>query len=440
MEPASDEHNSFDSSGSRDDVTFSSTCLASDSNGVLPNTPGVSQQTAELAQAASFISEIDDASQPSKEWKWEYIDDDTKIFRWILEKNKNQAIIQYLSEVSSSKSVVILVSDKQHVSEIADVLSGRGYPLVYCHEGCTSEQNAEAWDIFYSEESSILIVSCKSKALYSFYEEVADQETLLVDFPKLFEEYNDFYHLLDALPIALISEKDEHLLSELGDSLIYPSDPYPEWIQHKLDEISNKASVSHIGHKDTPLSDTSTPISDSTDVNHPKKCFSSLTQSRSTNSSGDCYSEVDSSISNISSLHEYCPDLLSHDDILPEDSQNIQQQDFPLLEMLEVPQHMDQVAVQHQQLAANFNSYEKAYNKQMEDIRQRKMKLKKEFEDNMHALQEWEQSINNFDKVVRARFSQETKYLRHFERTSTSNHMHSIESYLNGVNLGIYSR
>ena len=126
LELASDEHNSFDSNGSSNDVNFSSTCLASDGNGVLPNTPGVSQQTAELVQAASFISEIDDASQPSEEWKWEYIDDDTKIFRWVLEKDKNQSIIQYLSEVFSSKSVVILVSDKQRVSEIADVLSSEG--------------------------------------------------------------------------------------------------------------------------------------------------------------------------------------------------------------------------------------------------------------------------------------------------------------------------
>ena len=46
------------------------------------------------------------------------------------------------------------------------------------------------------------------------------------------------------------------------------------------------------------------------------------------------------------------------------------------------------------------NNYAWGHNKQMEEIQQRKTKLQKDFEDNMRLLQEWEQSITDFDKVV----------------------------------------
>ena len=52
----------------------------------------------------------------------------------------------------------------------------------------------------------------------------------------------------------------------------------------------------------------------------------------------------------------------------------------------------------------------------MEEIQQRKTKLQKDFEDNMRLLQEWEQSITDFDKVVRASFIQEAKRLKEIEQ------------------------
>ena len=66
----------------------------------------------------------------------------------------------------------------------------------------------------------------------------------------------------------------------------------------------------------------------------------------------------------------------------------------------ELPLTNQWVLQQHQQLAVTLNNYAKGHNKQMEEIQQRKTKLRKDFEDNMRLLQEWEQSITDFDKVV----------------------------------------
>ena len=52
----------------------------------------------------------------------------------------------------------------------------------------------------------------------------------------------------------------------------------------------------------------------------------------------------------------------------------------------------------------------------MEEIQQRKTKLQKDFEDNMRLLQEWEQSVTDFDNVVRASFIQEAKCLKQIEQ------------------------
>ena len=52
----------------------------------------------------------------------------------------------------------------------------------------------------------------------------------------------------------------------------------------------------------------------------------------------------------------------------------------------------------------------------MKEIQQRKTKLRKDFEDNKHLLQEWEQSMIDFDKVVRASFIQEAKRLKEIEQ------------------------
>ena len=127
----------------KSDANASSTHLASDANRVPPHTHGASQQATGLSQPATPVLVTGDATPEADEWKWVNISDDG-IFFWVTEKDKNQAIIQYLSE-SPSKAIVLLVRDKERVMGVADHLVEAGYPLVYCHEGRTSSQNAEVW-------------------------------------------------------------------------------------------------------------------------------------------------------------------------------------------------------------------------------------------------------------------------------------------------------
>ena len=89
---------------------------------------------------------------------------------------------------------------------------------------------------------------------------------------------------------------------------------------------------------------------------------------------------------------------------------------------------------QHQLLAVNLNNYAKGHNKQMEEIQRRKTKLRKDFEDNMHFLQEWEQSITDFDKVVRASFIQEAKRLKEIEQ-----HLEETAALLKGTKQSLSS-
>ena len=117
-------------------------------------------------------------------------------FKCKLKPPKNQALIQYFPELFYDEPIIILLSDKQRVLEITDFLSQSGYPSVYCHEGCTSEQNAYAWQCYNEAKSSILAASLKSDAFYSFYE-ISYQGILLVDFSTSVQRYDDLVEILE---------------------------------------------------------------------------------------------------------------------------------------------------------------------------------------------------------------------------------------------------
>ena len=206
----------------------------------------------------------------------------------------------------------------------------------------------------------------------------------------------------------------------------------------------------------------------------PKECYSSTeTHSRFTSSPKECYSNIVTDSKSISSLKECYPDFQDQDHIPSHDSYNTKSPSFPLLKCSslsagvdlnsasvnnstiasrpsivaerpqstsvpllpsphqitgELPLTNQWVLQQHQQLAVNLNNYAKGHNKQMEEIQQRKTKLQKDFEDNMHLLQEWEQSITDFDKVVRASFIQEAKCLKEIEQ-----HLRKTATLLKGT-------
>ena len=152
-----------------DETNASSTHLASGANGVSSDILGVSQQATGLSQPATSVSIIHEVTPEADEWEWVYIGNDD-LYLWVTEKDKNQAIIQYLSEQPPSKSIILLVRDKERVMGVANFLMEAGYLLVYCHEGCTLSQNAEMWDSFSKKRYPILVASLKSDALYSLYD------------------------------------------------------------------------------------------------------------------------------------------------------------------------------------------------------------------------------------------------------------------------------
>ena len=152
-----------------DETNASSMYLASDVNGVSPDILEVSQQATGLSQPATSVSIIDEVTPEADEWEWVYIGNDD-LYLWVTEKDKSQAIIQYLSEQPPTKSGILLVRDKECVMGVANFLMEAGYPLVYCHEGRTLSQNAEMWDSFSKKRYPILVASLKSDALYSLYD------------------------------------------------------------------------------------------------------------------------------------------------------------------------------------------------------------------------------------------------------------------------------
>ena len=439
------------------DANASSTHLASDANGVSLHTLGVSQQATGVSQPATSVLVTGDATPEADEWKWVNIGDDG-IFFWVTEKDKNRAIIQYLSELSPSKAIVLLVRDKERVMGVADLLLEAGYPLVYCHEGRTSSQNAEVWDSFSKKRYPILVASLKSDALYSFYDpHPVHPDTLLVDFPNSMQALEDLWEDL-CVPTAFISDNDEHVLFDLVDYVSTSVNPCPIWLKQKLAELSSKTSISVVNSKGTLHPDIAVPVSSKvgTCVSPPKECYSSSTEthSRFTSSPRECYSPIVTDSKSISSLKEYYPDFQDQDRIPSHDSYNTKAPNFPSLECSDfsaeghlnsasvtkstianrpsiVPERPQSTSVpllpsshgitkeppltdqwvlqQHQQLVVNLNNYATGHNKQMEEIQQRKTKLRKDFEDNMRLLQEWEQSITDFDKVVRASFYPRSK-------------------------------
>ena len=421
----------------KSDANASSIHLASDANGVPPHTLGVSHQATGLSQPATSVLVTGDATPEADEWKWVNIGDDGILF-WVTEKDINQAIIQYLSE-SPSKAIVLLVRDKERVMGVADHLVEAGYPLVYCHEGHASSQNAEVWGSFSKKRYRILVASLKSDALYSFYDpHPVHPDMLLVDFPNSMQALEDLWEDL-CVPTAFISDNDEHVLFDLVNYVGTSVDPCPAWLKQKLAELSSKTLISVVNSQGTVHPNLAVPVSPKvgTCVSPPKECYSSSTQthSRSPSSPKECYSNIVTDSKSISSLKECYPDFQDQDNIPPHDSYNIKSPSFPSLECSgisaggdlnstsannsaiaskpsivperpqstsvpllpsphqitgELPLTNQWVLQQHQQLAVNLNNYAKGHNKQMEEIQQRKTKLQKNFEDNMRLLQEWE--------------------------------------------------
>ena len=310
----------------------SSTHLASDANGVSPHTLGVSQQATGVSQPATSALVTGDATPEADEWKWVNIGDDG-IFFWVTEKNKNQAIIQYLSELSPSKAIVLFVRDKERVMGVADLLLEAGYPLVYCHEGCTSSQNAEVWNSFSKKRYPILVASLKSDTLYSFYDpHPVHPDTLLVDFPNSMQALEDLWEDL-CVPTAFISDNDEHVLFDLVNYVSTSVNPYPTWLKQKLAELSSKTLISVVNSKGTLHPDMAVPVSSKvgTCVSSPKECYSSSTKthSRSPSSPKECYSNIVTDSKSISSLKECYPDFQDQDNIPLYDSDNTKSPSLP---------------------------------------------------------------------------------------------------------------
>ena len=466
----------------KSDANASSTHLASDANGVSPHTLRVSQQATGVSQPATSVLVTGDATPEADEWKWVNIGDDG-IFFWVTEKDKNQAIIQYLSELSPSKAIVLLVRDKERVMGVADLLLEAGYPLVYCHEGRTSSQNAEVWDSFSKKRYPILVASLKSDALYSFYDpHPVHPDMLLVDFPNSMQALEDLWEDL-CVPTAFISDNDEHVLFDLVNYVSTSVDPCPTWLKQKLAELSSKTLSSVVNSKGTLHPDMAVPVSSKvgTCVSSPKECYSSSTETHSGSPSSpkECCSNTVTDSKSISSPKECYPDFQDQDNIPLYDSDNTKSPSLPSLEcsgisaggdlnstsannsaitsrpsivperpqstsvpLLPSPQQItgelpltnQWVLQQHQQLAVTLNNYAKGHNKQMEEIQQRKTKLRKDFEDNMCLLQEWEQSITDFDKVVRASFIQEAKRLMEIEE-----HLRETAALLKGTKQSLSS-
>ena len=427
----------------KSDTNASSSHLASDANGVSPDILGVSQQATGVSQPATSVLVTGDATPEADEWKWVNIGDDG-IFFWVTEKDKNQAIIQYLSELSPSKAIVLLVRDKERVIGVADLLLEAGYPIVYCHEGRTSSQNAEGWDSFSKKRYPILVASLKSDALYSFYDpHPVHPDTLLVDFPNSMQALEDLWEDL-CVPTAFISDNDEHVLFDLVNYVSTSVDPCPTWLKQKLAELSSKTLSAVVNSKGTLHPDMAVPVSSKvgTCVSSPKECYSSstVTHSRSPSSPKVCCSNTVTDSKSISSPKECYPDFQDQDNIPLYDSNNTKSPSLPSLECSGisaggdlnstsannsaitsrpsiVPERPQSTSVpllpsphqitgelpltnqwglqQYQQLAVTLNNYAKGHNKQMEKIQQRKTKLRKDFEDNMRLLQEWEQREHN---------------------------------------------
>ena len=309
------------------------------------------------------------------------------------------------------------------------------------------------------------MASVKSDALYSFYDpHPVHPDMLLVDFPNSMQALEDLWEDL-CVPTAFISDNDEHVLFDLVDYVGTSVDPCPAWLKQKLAELSSKTLSSVVNSKGTLHPDMAVPVSSKvgTCVSPPKECYSSLTETHSISPSSpkECYGNIVNDSKSISSLKECYLDSEDQDNILPHDSYNTKSPSFPSLVCSDfsaeghlkstsvtkstiasrpsiVPERPQSTSVpllpssqriteeppltnqwvlqQHQQLAVNLNNYAKGHNKQMEEIQQRKTKLQKDFEDNMRLLQEWEQSITDFDKVVRASFIQEAKWLQQIEQ------------------------
>ena len=227
------------------------------------------------------------------------------------------------------------------------------------------------------------------------------------------------------VPTAFLSENDEHVLFDLVEYVNTLDDPCPAWLKQKLAEISNKSSGVGKSSKGTTLPDLSIPVPTKADlcVSPPKECYSSSAESHSRSHSPprECNNKVVTDNKPISSLNECYANFQAQANRPSTVPQRLQGNSIPLLpSSLRVTEELpftDQwVLQQHQQLAVNLNYYAKGHDKQMKEIQQKKTKLREDFENNMHCLQEWEQSIIDFDKVVRANFVQEAKRLREIEQ------------------------
>ena len=89
-------------------------------------------------------------------------------FKWVDPKAKNDMFIEYLTGIRLSPPTIILAKDIFGVCHVIRQLWDYNFRATYYHEGQTQDQLAKARDSFFSQRTTILVLSLPTDVFKQF--------------------------------------------------------------------------------------------------------------------------------------------------------------------------------------------------------------------------------------------------------------------------------
>ena len=159
--------------------------------------------------------------------------------------------IEYLTGIRLSPPTIILAKNMFGVCHVIRQLWSYNFCATCYYEGHTQDQLAKARDSFFSQRTSILVLSLQTDPFKQFVNSA--RYVLVLDFPDSIDQYHDWKILVNLEDkyghiTSFISDLDLHLLSDLQVYLIMKDEPIPPWLTDKLGQILSSAKSTVYSH------------------------------------------------------------------------------------------------------------------------------------------------------------------------------------------------
>ena len=116
-------------------------------------------------------------------------------FCWVESITKNDVLDAYLNSIQASPPIIILAKDMYEVHRVTRLLLDCNSHVTYYQKGQTQDQLVDAIGSFFSQQTTILVLSLQTDSIQYFAGSA--RWVLVLDFPGSIDHYQDWKSLVN---------------------------------------------------------------------------------------------------------------------------------------------------------------------------------------------------------------------------------------------------